>query len=163
MSRGVRIDGRVSLVRAHRPGATEDMSIRTTFRISVGARLLPFHLASCSGNFLDIRRGGAADYRSLWTLGAFGLDKALVFRSPGTKYSLYPFLILELTTPRARTLKDDILPGSNLRTLASVWKHCHPIPRAFAHCLQSLDPVLPSVFHDQRKSGLRNKDTLYEF
>jgi hypothetical protein len=62
--------------------------------------------------------------------------------------SLHPFLVLDFTTPRSCTLENYIFSGSNPRAFTGVWKHCHPIPGAFAHCLHSLGLVLPSVFHD---------------
>jgi hypothetical protein len=111
-------------------------------------------------NIVNIRRGGAAEL--LRTLGAFCLDSMLFFRVPEKKQSLCPLFVLELTTPRARTLENDILPSSNTGTFAGIRKHSYPIPSTFAHCLHSLDLVLPSVFHDQRKSSLRHEDTLYE-
>jgi hypothetical protein len=122
------------------------MFIWTAFRISTPARLLPLHRTSCRSGFLDIRCGATAD--QIRTFDAFSLDSVLIIRVLRTKQGIDSFLILDLTAPRPCTLKNYILPCSNLMAFAGVWKHRHPVPSTFTHCLHSPGPLLPSIFHD---------------
>src|SRR6266404_1482691 len=79
------------------------------------------------------------------------------------EYGFHSFLVIKLTAPCSSALKHDILTGSNPGTFTCVRKHGHAISGTLAHRLHSLDPVLPSVFHNESEGSFRNEDALYKF
>jgi hypothetical protein len=122
------------------------MIVRTTFNISAGARLLPLNPASRRGSFFNIGCGSTVEH--LRAFGTLDMDTVLVDRVPRSKQVFPSLLVLELTTPRPCTLKNNILTRTDFRAFVGIWKHCHPIPGTFAHRLRSRGAVLPSVLHD---------------